>query len=428
MAPSSSSGTGPDSSRQGVGHRQSVDEGLGGEVYLTGRPLAIDDYDAYVRRAGIVPPRMLGAVVGVPLSSGDQVVGRHRPRIGLGRPDVPRPRDRCADAVRAARLDRPRQRAAGRRRAARRPLRPDHRAAQSRAPDRPDRPLARAGPHRRGRADRGHPARPRPVQGDQRERGPRRRRSAAGRRRPAAGRVASGRATPSGGSAATSSGSSSTRWRTRTRPNASRTTSRPNSARRSRSAAASGSSAPRWGSPSATPIALSPDELLREAEIAMVRAKGDPTIRHALFEPSMSTQTLERIDLENDLRRALQRHELRAHYQPIVDLTTARVMGFEALVRWQHPTRGLDPTALVHPPRRGDRPDRTARSMGPRDRVPTGGGLARCATARGRARDVGQPLGPAVRPAGARRRDRRGPRREPASTRVPSSSRSPSPS
>jgi predicted signal transduction protein with EAL and GGDEF domain len=88
---------------------------------------------------------------------------------------------------------------------------------------------------------------------------------------------------------------------------------------------------------------LSPDELLREAEIAMVRAKGDPTMRHALFEPSMSTQTLERIDLENDLRRALQRHELRAHYQPIVDLTTGRVMGFEALVRWQHPTRGLIP-------------------------------------------------------------------------------------
>jgi len=87
----------------------------------------------------------------------------------------------------------------------------------------------------------------------------------------------------------------------------------------------------------------SPDELLRESEIAMVRAKGDPTLRYALFEPSMSAQTIERIDLENDLRRALQRHELRAHYQPIVDLATARVVGFEALVRWQHPTRGLVP-------------------------------------------------------------------------------------
>ena len=91
----------------------------------------------------------------------------------------------------------------------------------------------------------------------------------------------------------------------------------------------------------------------------MVRAKGDPTSRHALFEPAMSAQTLERIDLENDLRRALERRELRAHYQPIVDLATGRVVGFEALVRWQHPRRGLVPplsfiplaeeTGLIHP-------------------------------------------------------------------------------
>ncbi|MEX1172516.1 MAG: EAL domain-containing protein [Chloroflexota bacterium] len=84
-----------------------------------------------------------------------------------------------------------------------------------------------------------------------------------------------------------------------------------------------------------------PDDLLREAEIAMVRAKGDAGLRHALFEPSMSTQTLERLDLESDLRRALDHGELRVHYQPIVDLRTDAVVGFEALVRWQHPTRGL---------------------------------------------------------------------------------------
>ena len=84
-----------------------------------------------------------------------------------------------------------------------------------------------------------------------------------------------------------------------------------------------------------------PDELLREAEIAMVRAKGDATQRHAFFEPSMSTHTLERLELESDLRSALERHELRVHYQPIVKLDTAAIVGFEALVRWQHPTRGL---------------------------------------------------------------------------------------
>ena len=84
-----------------------------------------------------------------------------------------------------------------------------------------------------------------------------------------------------------------------------------------------------------------PDELLREAEIAMVRSKGDASLRHTLFAPSMSAQTLERLDLEDDLRRALEFGELRVHYQPIVDLRTNAVAGFEALVRWQHPTKGL---------------------------------------------------------------------------------------
>ena len=92
-----------------------------------------------------------------------------------------------------------------------------------------------------------------------------------------------------------------------------------------------------------------PDELLREAEIAMVRAKADPAGRQALFEPSMSEQSLERIDLENDLRRALERDELRLHYQPLVDLKTNAIVGFEALVRWQHPTRGLVPPLAFIP-------------------------------------------------------------------------------
>jgi len=92
-----------------------------------------------------------------------------------------------------------------------------------------------------------------------------------------------------------------------------------------------------------------PDELMREAEIAMVRAKGDTAHRHFLFEPSMSDQTLERLDLENDLRRAIEREELRLHYQPIVALGSGNVVGFEALVRWQHPTRGLVPPLAFIP-------------------------------------------------------------------------------
>jgi diguanylate cyclase (GGDEF)-like protein len=89
------------------------------------------------------------------------------------------------------------------------------------------------------------------------------------------------------------------------------------------------------------PGRATPGEMLREAEIAMVRAKGDPSKRYAVFEASMSDQTMDRIDLENDLRRAIERGELRVHYQPLVDLATDRIVGFEALVRWQHPVRGL---------------------------------------------------------------------------------------
>ena len=92
-----------------------------------------------------------------------------------------------------------------------------------------------------------------------------------------------------------------------------------------------------------------PEELLREAEIAMVRAKGDPARRQFLFEPSMSDQTLERVDLENDLRAALDHDELRLHYQPILSLATGHVIGFEALVRWQHPKRGLVPPLAFIP-------------------------------------------------------------------------------
>ena len=86
-----------------------------------------------------------------------------------------------------------------------------------------------------------------------------------------------------------------------------------------------------------------PGELLRDAEIALYRAKADVTTRHALFEPGMSAAVTERLDLENDLRRAVERDELRLHYQPLVDLATGRIVGLEALVRWQHPTRGLVP-------------------------------------------------------------------------------------
>jgi diguanylate cyclase (GGDEF)-like protein/PAS domain S-box-containing protein len=87
----------------------------------------------------------------------------------------------------------------------------------------------------------------------------------------------------------------------------------------------------------------SADELLRNADIAMYIAKRSGKGRHAAFEKGMHEEALERLELESNLRRALDREELVLHYQPIVGLRSAQVVGVEALVRWQHPERGLLP-------------------------------------------------------------------------------------
>jgi len=99
----------------------------------------------------------------------------------------------------------------------------------------------------------------------------------------------------------------------------------------------------------AWPGRATPGDAFREAEVALVRAKASPGPRYVLFAPEMSEATLERVELENDLRRALERGELRLHYQPLVDLATDRIVGLEALVRWAHPTRGLIPPASFIP-------------------------------------------------------------------------------
>jgi diguanylate cyclase (GGDEF)-like protein/excisionase family DNA binding protein len=89
------------------------------------------------------------------------------------------------------------------------------------------------------------------------------------------------------------------------------------------------------------PGEASPGDLLREAEVALVQARADTTARYAFFEPAMDAATMARVEMENGLRRALDRSELRVHYQPLIDLTDEHVTGVEALVRWQHPSRGL---------------------------------------------------------------------------------------
>ena len=83
------------------------------------------------------------------------------------------------------------------------------------------------------------------------------------------------------------------------------------------------------------------ETLLRNADVAMYCAKSGGKGRYATFNPSMHDDTLARLELESDLRRALERDELRVHYQPIVSMQSRRVAEVEALVRWQHPARGL---------------------------------------------------------------------------------------
>jgi diguanylate cyclase (GGDEF)-like protein/PAS domain S-box-containing protein len=84
-----------------------------------------------------------------------------------------------------------------------------------------------------------------------------------------------------------------------------------------------------------------PEELLRDADTAMYRAKAQGKGRHEVFDKVMHARAISLLQLENDLRRAIEREEFVIHYQPIVKLETGVVSGFEALVRWQHPERGL---------------------------------------------------------------------------------------
>jgi diguanylate cyclase (GGDEF)-like protein len=85
----------------------------------------------------------------------------------------------------------------------------------------------------------------------------------------------------------------------------------------------------------------SPADLLRNADQAMYRAKHAGKARYEVFEEAMNARALERLEMENDLRRALERREFTVHYQPVVMLEAVKFVGFEALVRWDRPEHGL---------------------------------------------------------------------------------------
>src|ERR1700737_645616 len=90
------------------------------------------------------------------------------------------------------------------------------------------------------------------------------------------------------------------------------------------------------------------EDLLRDADTAMYRAKGQGSGTHAVFDSTMHDRAVAVLQLETDLRRALDRGELRVLYQPVVSLQTGRIVGFEALARWMHRLRGLiEPSEFI---------------------------------------------------------------------------------
>jgi diguanylate cyclase (GGDEF)-like protein/PAS domain S-box-containing protein len=84
-----------------------------------------------------------------------------------------------------------------------------------------------------------------------------------------------------------------------------------------------------------------PEELLRDADLAMYRAKSVGRGQHRVFDATMHQAAVETLQMETDLRRAVERQEFEIHYQPLVALADHEVVGFEALLRWRHPERGL---------------------------------------------------------------------------------------
>ena len=118
------------------------------------------------------------------------------------------------------------------------------------------------------------------------------------------------------------------------------------------------------------------DELLRDADIAMYQAKWDGRHRYVLFESGMQTAVQTRMELEMDLRMALENDEFFLVYQPTFNLRDMSPTGMEALMRWNSPTRDIVQPERLHPVAGGDGADRRDRHMGPAGGMPAGRSLA----------------------------------------------------
>jgi EAL domain-containing protein (putative c-di-GMP-specific phosphodiesterase class I) len=92
-----------------------------------------------------------------------------------------------------------------------------------------------------------------------------------------------------------------------------------------------------------------PEDILRDADTAMYRAKQLGKARYEVFDQAMHTRAMDMLGLERDLRWAVKREEFFLQYQPIISLDTNRLRGFEALIRWQHPERGVIPPVKFIP-------------------------------------------------------------------------------
>ena len=119
------------------------------------------------------------------------------------------------------------------------------------------------------------------------------------------------------------------------------------------------------------------DFLLRAADIALYRAKGKTKACFEVFDRNRDAYALERLELENDLRKAIERDELKLCYQPVFSLETNNIAGMEALLRWEHRERGMMRPGRIHPPCRRDRPNRSHRTMDAGGSLSTGARVAR---------------------------------------------------